>query len=98
MTIDENQIEVKHNPEEKRFEVALGDKIAMVEYMMGGPDIIFTHTEVPPEFEGKGIAGKMAHVALEYAKAEGYKVRALCPFISAYISRHPEYQSITRPY
>ncbi|MBZ0285843.1 MAG: N-acetyltransferase [Anaerolineae bacterium] len=98
MTIDPNQLEVKHNSEEKRFEVVLGDKIAMVEYMFGGKNMVFTHTEVPPEFEGMGVANKMAHVALEYAKAEGYKVQALCPFISLYVRKHPEYQSITWGY
>jgi len=98
MTIDPNQLEVKHNPEEKRFEVVLEDKMAMVEYMMGGNNIVFTHTEVPPEFEGMGIANKMAHVALQYAKTEGYKIQALCPFIAAYVRKHPEYHSITWGY
>ncbi len=98
MTIDPNQLEVKHNPEEKRFKVVLEDKIAMVEYMMGGNNIVFTHTEVPSEFEGMGIANKMAHVALQYAKTEGYKIQALCPFIAAYVRKHPEYHSITWGY
>lgn len=98
MSTELNDIEVHNNPEEKRFEVALGDKIAMVEYMIAGQNIVFTHTEVPPEFEGKGIASKMARVALEYAKTEGYKVQALCPYIAAYVQRHPEYQSITWGY
>lgn len=98
MTIDPNQLEVSNNPEEKRFEVLLDDKIAMVEYMIAGQNIIFTHTEVPPEFEGLGIAGKMAYVALEYAKAKGYKVQALCPYIASYVAKHPEYQSITWGY
>ncbi|MBZ0296524.1 MAG: N-acetyltransferase [Anaerolineae bacterium] len=98
MSIDSDQLEIKHNPDEHRFEVMLDGKIAMVQYMIAGKNIIFTHTEVPPEFEGLGIGNKMAHVALEYAQAEGYKVQAICPFIAAYIRRHPEYQSITWGY
>lgn len=96
--MDSEQIEVKNNPEQNRFEVILGDQIAMVQYMIAGKNIVFTHTEVPPEFEGKGIAGKMARVALDFAKDEGYRVQALCPFIAAYIRRHPEYQTITWGY
>lgn len=98
MTINVDQLEVKNNPEKKRFEVVVGDKIAVAEYMIAGRNIIFTHTEVPPQFEGMGVANKMAYVALEYAKAEGYKVQALCPFIAAYVAQHPEYQSITWGY
>ncbi len=98
MTYDPNQIEVKNNTEEQCFEVILEDKIAMVVYRMDGNTIIFVHTEVPPEFEGMGIANKMAHVALEYAKAQGYRVQALCPYIAAYVQRHAEYQSITWGY
>ncbi|MBC7813884.1 MAG: N-acetyltransferase [Burkholderiales bacterium] len=95
MAIDVDQLEVKHNTDKRRFEVDLGSKTAIAEYRMAGNNIIFTHTEVPPEFEGMGIANKMAHVALEYAKAQGYKVQALCPFIAAYVQQHPEYKSIT---
>jgi len=40
----------------------------------------------------------MAKAALEYAKAEGLRVRPMCPYIAAYIQRHPEYQSITEGY
>jgi uncharacterized protein len=91
--------EVVHNPEAKRFEIALGDnKLGMVEYMRAGGNIIFTHTEVPEEFEGQGIANQLAFVALEYAKTEGFKVQAVCPFIALYVKKHKEYQSITWGY
>ena len=43
---------------------------------------------------GKGIASKIAKVAVEYAKAQA-RIRPLCPYMSAYIKRHPEYHSIT---
>lgn len=98
MTIDLNQLTVKNNTDKHRFEVSLDDQLALVEYRIAGPNIIFTHTEVPPEFEGMGIAGKMAKVALDYAKAEGYKIQALCPYIAAYVRRHAEYQPITWGY
>ena len=98
MTIDPNQLEVKNNPEAKRFEIVLDDKIALVEYMIAGKNMIFTHTEVPPEFEGMGVANKMAQVALDYAVSEGYKIQAVCPFISLYVQKHPEYQPITWGY
>ncbi|GAB5494051.1 MAG: GNAT family N-acetyltransferase [Phototrophicaceae bacterium] len=95
---DKADVSVNHNPDENRFEVVVGDDIAMVEYNRAGQNIIFTHTEVPVAFEGQGIASKMAYVAMEFAKNEGLKVQALCPFVNKYVSEHPEYHSITWGY
>lgn len=98
MEIDVSKLEVVHNAEKKRFEIQIEDQIAMVKYVLGSKEIIFTHTEVPEAFEGRGIAGKMAKVALEYAKVQGMRIRPMCPYIAEYIKRHPEYQSITAGY
>jgi len=59
--------------------------------MLTGPNITFTHTEVPEELEGQGIASQLARFALEDARACGLAVIPLCPFINAYIRRHQEY-------
>jgi hypothetical protein len=93
-----NALEVIHNPAESRFEVQLDGETAMVEYMLHGSNISFTHTEVPPAYEGKGIANQMAQTALNYARDNHLRVNAVCPFIKLYIQRHPEYQAITWGY
>jgi len=98
MEIDLSKLEVVHNPAQKRFEIQIGDQIAMVKYILGSSEIIFTHTEVPEVFEGHGIAGKIAKVAVEYAKAQGLRIRPMCPYMAEYIKRHPEYHSITVGY
>lgn len=97
MAIDFDHLDIVNNEPAKRFEVKLENDVAIVEYQLTASIITFTHTEVPPQFEGHGIAGKMAKVALDYAKSHNLKVLALCPFIKAYILRHPEYQSISYP-
>jgi uncharacterized protein len=89
---------VNHNPAESRFELPLGNDLAMVEYMLHGKNISFTHTEVPQAHEGKGYANQLARAALEYAKDNDLLVNAVCPFIKLYIQRHTEYQSITWGY
>lgn len=93
-----DNIEVKHNPEETRFEVQLDDKMAVIEYDIAGNNMVFLHTEVPPEFEGQGIAGKMAKFALDYAVTKGHRIQAFCPYIKSYVQRHPEYQPHTWGY
>ena len=50
------------------------------------------HTEVPPAYEGRGIAAKLNIAALKYAKKEGFKVRSYCSYTTMYIERHPEYK------
>jgi uncharacterized protein len=86
--------QVTHNLADNRFEVDLGKNKAVLIYMIKAGLFVLLHTEVPPAFEGRGIAGKMAQAALEYAKNEGLKVRSYCSYTTRYIERHPEYQEL----
>lgn len=90
------EFEVVDNADASRFEVHVGDDVAFAEYLRHGDVIVFTHTFVPPELEGHGIAGRLAKVALDRARDEGLKVVARCPFFATYIKRHPEYQTLLR--
>jgi uncharacterized protein len=94
-----SEIQVNNNEAEKRFEVVFDDgSVAMIQYIRADKTIIFTHTEVPESQGGKGIAGKMAYAALEFAKANGLRVQAMCPYVAKYIRERPEYHSITNGY
>jgi predicted GNAT family acetyltransferase len=62
-----------------------------------GDRIVFIHTVVPEALEGHGIAGKMAHFALEDARARHLAVILLCPFVAGYIRRHLEYADLVPP-
>ncbi len=92
---DSSNLDIVNNEEENRFETTVDGKVAVAEYMRSGNNIIFTHTEVPVELEGRGIANQLAEVALKYAKDQGFKVQPLCPFIRAYVLKHPEYKAIS---
>lgn len=81
-----------HNEAASRFELALGDELAVLEYRRTADSMIFTHTGVPPAYEGRGYGGQLARAALDYAHAAGLKIVPLCSFIAAYIRRNPEYQ------
>lgn len=94
MKIDPNEIKVINNAGRKRFEVRFGEHTAVSEYMRAGDRIIFTHTEVPKEMEGNGIAGKLAREGLEFAREQNLKVMPLCPYVAGYIRRHPEYREL----
>jgi predicted GNAT family acetyltransferase len=92
--MEPDKIEVEHNADESRFEVALDGKLALLNYRLMGASIAFIHTEVPADFEGRGIGGKLALAGLEYARTSGLTVVPRCPFIAGYIARHPEYADI----
>src|SRR5882724_8662083 len=87
-------VSVRHVPERHRFEVQIDGKTALLLYRLSDGIITFTHTEVPPEFEGHGIGGRLAHAALEFAKAENLRVVPACSFMAAYVHQHPEYRAL----
>lgn len=85
---------VINNEAEHRFEISQDGLVAFSLYQIEGSLMVFTHTEVPEELEGKGVGSSLARAALDYAREHGFKVLPLCPFIRSYIERHPEYQSL----
>ena len=82
---------VQNNQDESRFEVRTGDDIAFLEYDLEDGKIYFTHTEVPPAFEGKGIGKALAIAALEFARGENLEVIPRCRFVASFIKKNPEY-------
>jgi predicted GNAT family acetyltransferase len=89
-------ITVTHVPDTRRFEIRQDGHVAELTYQRVGEKIIFTHTGVPSALEGQGVGGALARAGLEYARAEKLVVRPLCPFVAAYIARHPEYADLVR--
>ena len=87
-------LKVIDNKEKERFEIDLDGKTALIDYSEQNGVVAMTHTEVPPEFEGKGVGSKLVKGALEIVKNDGKRVRPLCTFVAAYIKRHPEYESL----
>jgi uncharacterized protein len=92
---DASTLLVRDNPERRRFEADLGDgSFAIAEYELFPDRIVFTHTEVPPEHEGKGIGSALIRFALRSARDRELKVIPICPFFAAYIRKHAEEQDL----
>lgn len=91
-----DHIVVEHDPAAHQFSVRLNGTRAVLEYRRAPRKIVFVHTEVPEAFRHHGIADVLAHAGLEYARQQQLGVEARCPFVSSYISRHPEYQPLTQ--
>lgn len=85
------------NKAKKQYEFHIEDEIARIEYIIAQGKIFLTHTEVPRKLEGKGIGSALIKQSLEDIQQKGLKLVPLCPFVSAYINRHPEYNSLIEP-
>jgi predicted GNAT family acetyltransferase len=88
------QYSVSDNQERHRFELEADGYTAFSEYNRTPGLITITHTEVPKELGGRGIGTALAHGLMELIRAEGIKVKPLCPFVKAYIEKHPEYSDL----
>ena len=89
---------VRDNPECHRFEIDLGGgEFAIAEYTLPAGKIMFTHTEVPPHHEGKGIGTALIRAGLQAARERGLKVIPICPFFAAYMQKHAEVQDLLDP-
>jgi predicted GNAT family acetyltransferase len=85
---------VRNNTALKRFELDTDGHVAVAYYRLSPGVITFMHTEVPAELSGRGIGSALARGALDQVRAQGLKVVAQCPFIGAFMSKHPEYDDL----
>jgi predicted GNAT family acetyltransferase len=89
------EITVTNNEAASRYEICLGTGlVGFAAYRATPGSIVFTHTEIDPVFEGRGLAGQLASAALDDVRERGRKAVPVCPFINTYITRHPEYQDL----
>ena len=87
---------VVDNRAENEFELEVDGHRAIAAYQLEGDTITFTHTLVPKKLEGRGVASKLIRAALDSARDRRLKVVPICPFVKAYIERHPEYQPLLK--
>ena len=89
---------VTDHPERERYEIHVDGSLAgFAEYRGRKETRTFTHTEIDERFEGQGVGSRLVHDALEDARAKGLKVIPMCPFVKAYMARHPEYLDLVDP-
>lgn len=87
---------VRHNAGESRFEVIEEGLLSVVDYTRTAGEIALTHTYVPVELRGRGIAEKLVRAALDFARAEKLRVVPECSYVDAFMARHVEFQSLLK--
>jgi uncharacterized protein len=95
VSVGSAQVAVRDNPDELRYELLVdGDVAGEIRYRRSPDRIVLVHTEVSPALEGQGLASRLVADALEDIRARGMRVVPICPFVRAYIQRHPEYEDL----
>lgn len=95
---EEPEVAVRDNEERGRYELHVDGELAGVaDYRDRGGRRIFVHTEVDAAFSGRGLGNRLAAAVLQDATERHLRIVPRCPFIRAYIERHPEHRSLLGP-
>jgi predicted GNAT family acetyltransferase len=88
------QPDIYNNEPRQQFQTQVDGQLASLEYRLHEGTMVLMHTEVPPALGGRGIGSALAEYALNYARTHHLPVKIYCPFVAAYVRRHPEHQDI----
>jgi predicted GNAT family acetyltransferase len=87
---------VRDNVALKRFELEVDGHTAFLYYRLEPGVITLVHTEVPSALGGRGVGSTLVRGALDAIRAKGLKVIATCPFVAAYLGKHPEFNDLVK--
>jgi predicted GNAT family acetyltransferase len=88
-------VTVTDRPAELRYEIEVDGEVAGFLLYRREPGVLeLVHTDVDPKWEGKGVGAALVQGALDDARVRRLKVRPFCPFVRAYLRRHPEYEDL----
>ena len=93
--VTSSELTVADNPGQRRYEARVGsDVVGFIDYREAPGRMKLMHTEVDPAVEGKGVASQLVAWALDDIRRRGLLVVPFCPFVVAYLRRHPEYSDL----
>ncbi len=85
-------ITVTDAPSESRFEGLLdtGELAGFLTYREVGDIYFLNHTEVQPEYGGQGVGSRIIRGTLDMVRFQNKQIIARCPFVVAFLEKHPE--------
>lgn len=104
MTHDKTGAEayVSHVPDALRYQISTDEQLAgFTAYRErthdGAAERVFFHTEINEAFGGRGLATILITEALADTVSQGKVIVGVCPLVAAFLAKHHEYDSATRP-
>jgi uncharacterized protein len=86
---------IHHSKADQAFTVSVNGHDGELTYALPKPGVIdFQHTWVDEALRGQHVGDALAVAALTYAKEEGWQILTSCPFVNAYVTRHPEWETL----
>ena len=89
-----SDIDIQLDEDDSRFHALVDGHYCVLDFTRQDDIVSMNHVGVPDPVGGRGIAGQLTRHALDWADARGLKVRARCPYVAAWIKRHPEYERL----
>lgn len=82
---------VRDDPERSRFEISVaGAPAGFAAYVRRGDEVVLTHTVIDEGWEGQGLGSVLARAAVASVTEAGGTVVPRCPFIAAWLRKHPD--------
>ncbi|MFT4011632.1 MAG: GNAT family N-acetyltransferase [Nocardioidaceae bacterium] len=96
---DRLHVNIVDNPEHHRVEARTdeGGLAGFAQYYVRDGAYVFFHTEVDSAYEGQGIGSQIAAGVVEFVRGRGFPIAPECPFIHAYMRKHPETLDLLAP-
>jgi predicted GNAT family acetyltransferase len=91
---DQDSPAVHHDETAQRFETVVDGYTSVLEYEVDGERIVFTHTFVPPELRGRGVAERLVRAGLGWARGQAKSVVPACSYVAKFIERHAEFRDL----
>ncbi len=98
MTTDKTGRQVTVSPEPQKYTIAVdGKTVGFAEFADRGDQRVFYHTEIDPDFGGRGLATVLVKEALDVARDDGKRIVPVCSMVGTVLKKHPEFDDITDP-
>jgi uncharacterized protein len=98
MTADKTGAQTQVSTEDGQYTIAVeGKTVGFAAFADRGNERVFYHTEVDPEFGGRGLATILCEAALNATRADGKRIVPVCSMVANVIDKHPEFADITDP-
>lgn len=78
-----------------RFEAIEGGRVVgFIDYKVRDGRHWLVHTEVDDAFQGSGVGDSLVALTLDDLRSRSAVVVPTCPFVAAWLRRHPDYEDL----
>jgi len=91
---DDAATAVQHDEVARSFRIVTDGAVSHADYVLEGERMVLTHTYVPPELRGRGLAEGVVRAALNEARRRGWRVVPACSYVAVFIERNREFRDL----